>query len=153
VLEASPVRPLSVSEFFEALPIVLAPRLPILLRTFDHRRGRGRLIKFDYGHPETHFEVWHHVAAHRLEVGLHFEGAPRLNGTALGHFRGRLVEIKQSLPRAEMEPWDKGWTRLYETIPAATLNSELLDQAASLLTLYVCTLQPMLEAFWKEVDA
>lgn len=153
MLDARRTRPLSPGEFFGALPVVLSARLPLVLRAFDHRLGRGRLVKFDYGRPETHFEVWHHVGAGRLEVGLHFEGPPDLKGAALCHFRERLVEIKQSLPRAELEPWDKGWSRLYETLPAAILTSGLLEDTASLLALYLRTLQPMLESFWKGVEA
>lgn len=151
MLDASPVRPLSPSEFFDALPVALAPRLPIDLRTFDKRRGRGRLAKFDYGHPETHFEIWHHAGAGRLEVGLHFEGPAALNDAALAYFRTRLVEIKKSIPRAELEPWDRGWSRLYETVSASALTGALLDSASELLAAYVITLQPMVDEFWKEV--
>jgi hypothetical protein len=142
-------RVLSVSDFFEVLPTLLAGRLPAELRAFEAARGRGRLLKLDYGHPETHFEVWHHRSAGRLEVGLHFEGAPELNARAQAFFRGRIVEIKKVLPRAELEPWDHGWVRLYETAPAADLTSRSLALVAGRLAAFIALLQPMLFEFWE----
>jgi hypothetical protein len=109
------------------------------------------VIKFHYGHPETHFEAWHHSGQGRVEVGLHFEGSRELNAHCLEFFRARMVEVKGGLPHAELEPWDRGWTRLYETFPAAGgLDSDALDRAGALLAAYVTTLQPLLEQFWSE---
>jgi hypothetical protein len=106
-------------------------------------------MKFDYGHPETHFEVWHHPSTAHLEVGLHFEGPALLNDDAHRFFRPRMLEVKRGLPRAELEPWDRGWARLYETCAATDLSHELLNPAAALLAAYIATLQPMLDAFWE----
>jgi hypothetical protein len=143
-------RELTAREFFEALPVALAPKLPIELRAFETAGGRGRLLKLHYGRPETHFEVWHHTSAGKLEVGLHFEGARDLNAHALEFFRARIVEVKAGLPRAELEPWDRGWARLYETLPAPALTDRVLTDAAQLLAGYLKTLQPLLDLFWGE---
>ena len=143
-------RELTAREFFEALPVALAPRVPIELRAFHTAGGRGRLLKLHFDHPETHFEVWHHRLAGKLEVGLHFEGTRDLNARALEFFRSRMVEVKAGLPRAELEPWDRGWARLYETIPAATLSDRVLTDSAQLLAAYLKTLQPLLNLFWEE---
>jgi hypothetical protein len=140
---------LSASDFFEVLLSALARRLPLELRGFDAVRGRGRLLKLDYGHPETHFETWHHRSAGRLEVGLHFEGAAELNAEAHVYFRQRIVEIKRALPRAELEPWDHGWARLYETAAAAELTDRTLTLAAERLAAFITVLQPMLTEFWE----
>jgi hypothetical protein len=121
--------------------------LPIQFRGFETRRGPGRLMKFDYGGKEAHFEGWHHSAVGRFEVGLHFEGAPEFNQAAFDHFRGRMLEVKSLLPRAELEPWDKGWVRLYETVPAAYLDDALVAAAAGRLAAFITTLQPMLIEF------
>jgi hypothetical protein len=51
------------------------------------------------------------------------------------------------LPRAELEPWDRGWTRLYETLPAPQLDEIVLVNAIERLDAYVTTLQPMLLGF------
>jgi hypothetical protein len=57
------------------------------------------------------------------------------------------VEVKARLPRAELEPWDRGWTRLYETLPALQLDEIVLANAIERLDAYVTTLQPMLLGF------
>ena len=142
-------RVLPAAQFFDALPLSLAPRLPVELRAFDASRGGGRLLKIHYGRPQTHFECWHHTGAGRLEVGLHFESTTPVNESALYFFRERIVEIKSGLPRAELEPWDRGWVRLYETMPAAELTDLLLAPAAETIAAYVTTLQPLLDAFWR----
>ena len=137
----------SPSDFFTALRKALKKSLPAELRDFQSIRGRGRLMKVHFGEPAFHYEAWHHAGAGRLEVGLHFEGSAAENQSALEFFRARIVEVKAGLPRAELEPWDRGWTRLYETVPATTLDDRVLDQTVECLTDYVVTLQPMLNQF------
>jgi hypothetical protein len=140
-------RLLSPGEFFGRLRKSLRSRLPQPYEGFESVRGRGRLIKFHFGHSELHYEVWHHTGAGKLEVGLHFEGAPEVNQRAFDFFRLRMVEIKARLPRAELEPWDRGWSRLYETLPAAHLDEHLVSSAVERLAVYVTTLQPLVEQF------
>jgi hypothetical protein len=142
-----------VHDFFAALPLAVAPRLPIELRGFESRRGPGRLLKLHYGRPEAHFEAWHHTAVGRFEVGLHFEGRAEFNAAAFDHFRRRMLEVKAGLPRAELEPWDKGWARLYETVPAPFLSDELVALAGGRLATFITTLQPMLDEFLQERSA
>ena len=140
---------LSPGDFFAGLRARLRATLPVPLRKFNSSRGRGRLVKIHYGNPDFHFEVWHHTGAGRLEIGLHFEGLAEHNTQAFDFFRGRMVEVKASLPRAELEPWDRGWKRLYETFPAVQLDQATLERGAELTAAYVVTLQPLLEHFLK----
>jgi hypothetical protein len=137
----------SPSDFFTALRKALKKSLPTERRDFAFIRGRGRLMKVHFGEPAFHYEAWHHAGAGRLEVGLHFEGSAAENQAALEFFRARILEVKAGLPRAELEPWDRGWTRLYETMPAARLDDKVLDQTVECLTDYIVTLQPMLDQF------
>jgi hypothetical protein len=137
-------------EFFAGLRKGLKARLPSPLRAYESARGHGRLMKLHYGHPETHFEAWHHTGAGRLEVGLHFEGSADLNRRAFDFFRARMVEVKARLPRAELEPWDRGWSRLYETLPAPQLDQPVVDATIERMAEYITTLQPMVELFWTE---
>jgi hypothetical protein len=141
---------LAPADFFAGLRKGLKARLPQPLRAFDIGRGRGRLIKFHYGRPELHYEAWHHTGAGRLEVGLHFEGPADENQRAFDFFRPRMVEVKASLPLAELEPWDRGWSRLYETFPAPQLDERILDTTTERMAAYISTLQPLLEIFLKE---
>ena len=137
----------SPSDFFTALRKELKARLPPELRGFQTTRGRGRLMKLYYGEPAFHYEAWHHAGAGRLEVGLHFESSAVENEAAFDFFRSRIVELKAGLPRAELEPWDRGWTRLYETLPAPRLDDDVLAGAVRCMAGYVVTLQPLLDEF------
>lgn len=138
---------LSPSDFFTGLRKALKARLPRELRGYETSRGHGRLFKLHYGHPEFHFEAWHHTGAGRFEVGLHFEGSAEANERAFDFFRSRMVEVKAQLPRAELEPWDRGWSRLYETLAAPQLDEAVLEDASDRLCAYVTTLEPLMVLF------
>jgi len=60
-----------------------------------------------------------------------------------------MLEVKAELPRAELEPWDRGWSRLYETLPASQL-----DEESSTMPHrdggYIVTLQPLLTNLKKD---
>jgi len=148
--QASPAEPpplLGPSDFFAELRKGVKARLPADMRGFRTTRGRGRLMKLHFGEPAFHYEAWHHTGAGRLEVGLHFEGSAAENDAALHFFRARMVEVKAGLPRAELEPWDRGWSRLYETMPAARLDDVVVREAVSCMAAYIVTLQPLLDQF------
>jgi hypothetical protein len=81
---------------------------------------------------------------------LHFEGPAELNQQAFDFFRPRMVEIKATLPRAELEPWDRGWSRLYETLPAAQLDDLVMESAVERLAAYITTLEPLVTVFWND---
>jgi len=106
-------------------------------------------MKFDFGRPEVHFEAWHHSGSGRMEVGLHLEGPPELNRRGFDLLRARMTEIKRELPRAELEPWDRGWCRLYETFPAPVLSGAAMADTAARLAAYMRTLQPIVETLPK----
>jgi hypothetical protein len=55
-----------------------------------------------------------------------------------------MVEVKAQLPHAELEPWERGWSRLYETLPAAQLDERVLDGAVERMSDYIVALQPLL---------
>ena len=142
---------LAPSDFFAELRKALKKKLPPPWKDFTSRR-QGRLMKLHFGEPAFHYEAWHHAGAGRLEVGLHFEASAAENQAAFAFFRARIVAVKAGLPRAELEPWDRGWTRLYETVPAVRLDDQVLDQTAECMTGYVVTLQPMLDQFLRSRD-
>jgi hypothetical protein len=141
---------LAPKDFFTGLRKGVKARLPADLRALNTGHGRGRLMKLHYNRPEFHYEAWHHTGDGRLEIGLHFEGTPAENQAAFEFFRARMLEIKADLPRAELEPWDRGWSRLYETLPAAQLDDLVLTVAVELMVTYIVTLQPLLDSFAKD---
>jgi hypothetical protein len=137
-------------DFFGGLRKGVKARLPAPLRSFSSARGRGRLMKVHFGRPEFHYEAWHHTGDGRLEIGLHFEGSRDENQEAFDFFRAHVLEIKAQLSRAELEPWDRGWSRVYETLPAAQLDEGVLDGAVECMTGYIVALQPLLDTWLKE---
>lgn len=121
------------------------PRLPSPW-TAPTVRLRGWLAQLSYGEPRHHYEVWYHGRSQRAEVGLHLEADPRTNQHLAAFLDGHLVAIKGALGlQAELEPWDRGWVRLYETVPAPLLDESLAEQVAARLASYVQVLQPLLE--------
>jgi hypothetical protein len=137
-------------EFFGELRKGVKAKVPAPLRKFNSARGRGRLVKLHFGRSEFHYEAWHHTGDGRLEIGLHFEGSREENQDAFEFFRAHVIEIKAQLPRAELEPWDRGWCRLYETLRAPQLDEDVLDSAIDCLSGYIVTLQPLLDSWGKE---
>jgi hypothetical protein len=144
VARASEIAP---GEFFAGVRKELRARLSPDLRRFELGRGHSRLLKIHYTRPDVHFEAWHHTGDGRLEIGLHFEGSKPFNDRAFAYFRARMVEVKALLPRAELEPWDRGWSRLYETIPAPHLDEQVRAAATERLAAYITALQPMVMDF------
>jgi hypothetical protein len=138
------------ADFFAGVRKGLKARLPAELRGFEVTRGHSRLLKIHYGRPELHFEAWHHTGDGRLEVGLHFEGTAQLNQQGFDYFREHMVEVKAALRRAELEPWDRGWSRLYETLPAPVLDERVMALAVDLMHDYITALQPMVARFVDE---
>jgi len=137
-------------EFFAGVRKEVKARLPGDLKRFELGRGHSRLLKIYYSRPDVHFEAWHHTGDGRIEVGLHFEGSHDLNDRAFEFFRARMVEVKARLPHAELEPWDRGWSRLYETVPAPRLDDRAQAATVGLLVGYIEALQPMVERFLEE---
>jgi hypothetical protein len=57
-----------------------------------------------------------------------------------------LFEIKAELgDQVEAEMWDKGWTKVYETIELETFNEDYVDRVAARLAKMIVVLQPILE--------
>jgi hypothetical protein len=62
-----------------------------------------------------------------------------------------LFEIKAELgDYVEAEMWDRGWTKVYETLPLATMNEAYLNRVAERLARTISVLQPILEKVARE---
>jgi hypothetical protein len=106
------------------------------------------LVQFYYANSLLHYEVVTHGERRGLlELGLHFESRnPDENARLLTGFMQHLFEIKAELgDQVEAEMWDKGWTKVYETIPLETMNEAYLDRVAERLARMIGVLQPILE--------
>ncbi|MBI1801141.1 MAG: hypothetical protein HY259_13535 [Chloroflexi bacterium] len=146
-LEAMPKR-FSSTEFFRALPAAVRPLLPKGLRPFEHR-ARSWMLQVYYDSAEVHYEASKLYRPSVFEVGLHFErrGQER-NDALLRHFAPYVFEIKAELgEQVKFEPWDKGWSKIYETLAVAPYNEDYLAQVAGRLAQMIAVLQPMLEEY------
>lgn len=134
------------SEFMAAVPEAVIRRLnngPSL--------RRGRLWSFGvqlyHDDPRFHYEVARVPLrlGDRLELGLHFESRnPQDNRRLLEGFSARMVEIKAGLgPDFEAEPWDRGWTKVYETVALENYSASYLDAVAGRLAAIVTVLHPV----------
>ncbi len=130
-----------------ALPDAVRPKLPKKLQSFKVNL-RSWLVQFHYGQPLVHYEVVT-LGERRgvLEIGLHFESRNADENTRLlDGFMQHLIEIKAELgDQVEAEMWDKGWTKVYETIPLETMNAAYLDLVADRLAQMIVVLQPISE--------
>ncbi len=129
----------------QALPGAVKPKLPRKLQGFK-TAGRSWLVQLFYDDPHFHYEVWNLGPRRgRLEIGLHLESRDReLNAQVLTGILAHMFEIKAELgPSFEAEPWDKGWTKVYETIPLAPFTAQYMEQVAARLALVVAVLEPI----------
>src|SRR5262249_4736147 len=136
---------LATAAFLEGLLDAARARLPEGLREGCNSRQQGSLGKLWYEEPQVHYEVWLHRARMRVELGLHFETRdPAQNAELLGYLAEELVFLKAALGDGlEAEPWDKGWCRVYLTLPLEPLLPKYQARLAEQFALLVETLEPL----------
>jgi hypothetical protein len=136
---------LTSSQFMQALPAATRAHLPAGLRKFQSAH-RSWLCQFYYRDPNLHYEVWNLGEARgKLELGLHFESRNHdVNLALLQGFSRRMVEVKATLgPQWEAEQWDRGWTKVYETVPYEPFSDETLAAISARLAGAMSVLQPI----------
>ncbi|HSN77769.1 MAG TPA: hypothetical protein VL334_22060 [Anaerolineae bacterium] len=143
------------SDFMAALPEAVQRCLGE-----DLRLKRGRTwpwgVQFYVDDPRYHYEI-SRVAPRlgdRLELGLHFESkSPADNQSLLAGFDARLVEIKDSLgDGAIAELWDRGWAKVYETVPLEPYSESYLKTVAGRMATLVRVLHPIFQALTDPVS-
>mgnify|MGYP001348858113 CR=1 FL=1 len=140
-------------EFMRALPAAIEAELDPQWQHFKHQ-ARAWLVQLYYARPDIHYEVWHlgqQRSSHpqgSLEIGLHFESRTSAENSALLlGFQSYLGYIKHTLgPRWEAEAWDKGWAKVYTTLPHTGFTPENLTHVAQVMAAAMGVLQPILEA-------
>ena len=115
-----------------------------------HHRVWSFGCQFYEDEPRLHYEVVRTSLrfGDRLELGLHLESrSPQVNDALLAYFQSRLVEIKAGLGDGfEAEQWDRGWAKVYETIPLLPYNAVFLEQVGGRMARIIIFLHPMLKA-------
>ncbi len=132
------------STFLQSLPAAIRERVPGALA--DFRSGGGfSLAQCWYGNRALHYECWMRRPQRVIEVGLHFEADALTNARLLGAFRAHEHAIRRALgPGPRFEEWDRGWSRVWESLPLERLDGSLRDRVADRLAAYVGTLEPIL---------
>jgi hypothetical protein len=134
-------------ELMRAIPPATRAKLPKNLQGFKVAT-RSWLVQIYYTDPLLHYEVVTlGVKRGQLELGLHFESRNATINTRLLEGMARyLIEIKAELGDGfEAEMWDRGWTKVYETIPMETFDEAYIDRVATRLAQVIVVMQPILE--------
>jgi hypothetical protein len=129
--------------FFRALPAPVKASLPARLRDVNHH-VRSSQAQWFYDDPRLHFEAWWHANTGRLELGLHLESTPVVNERIAAGLARQLLLIKARLgERIDLEPWDRGWIRLYETHPVDVFDAARIAATSRRMAELIEVLWPM----------
>lgn len=131
-------------QFLRKLPEAIRPHVPKTASVL-HMQPRGRLLKIWYGADgSVHYEIWIHERTQQMELGLHCESTPERNARLYRGLGFYLFDIKAALGNGvELEEWDRGWARLYETHPLYPLDEPRLTEFAERVGLFIQTVQPI----------
>jgi len=135
--------------FFRALPPLVEAALPVRLKRVSHR-ARSSQAQWFYGDPRLHFEAWWHANTGRLELGLHLEAEPAMNERIANGLARQLLMIKARLgQQLDLEPWDRGWVRLYETYAIEVFDSAQIKRTAARIAELIVVIWPMCQELRK----
>lgn len=139
---------LTYTEFVRTWPPCVLERLPAPLRTFETRQPFRQIIQLYDSDRTLHYELGRATRSDGLELGLHFESRDKeLNQFLLEQFRRHLLEIKHELgPTVEAEPWDRGWTKVYDIVPVQPLTTVFQAAVAARMAEMIVCLHPVLQA-------
>jgi hypothetical protein len=135
--------PITPPGFCRSLPHAVADGLGD--GVLPHHLATSHMVKLWSGNKQLHYECGIYLHRKVIELGLHFESDQMTNARLLGAFRGHEKAIARRLPTARIEAWDKGWARVWESIPLQPIDERFAAQVTKTLVRYVCVLQPILE--------
>ena len=146
-----------IGECLKRVRPLMRDRLAVDLRDFHWEASF--LAKLWFGNHDLHYEITPRERARTIEIGLHFEADPLTNARLLAAFVANASAVRRALPNARTEQWDRGWCRVWESLPYRTPDAELANALASRLAAYVTALEPILrrelpsDVAWTEPDA
>jgi hypothetical protein len=133
----------SYQTFCKGLPRAVADELGAAAA--PHHLATSYMVKLWFGNKDLHYECGVYLHRKVIELGLHFESDAMTNLQLLGAFRARSKAIARRLPTARIEVWDKGWARVWESIPLAPFGPTFGAEVATRFARYVRVLEPILE--------
>ena len=99
------------------------------------------------GNKQLHYEAWIRDRLGMIELVLHFEADPLTNARLLAAFRAHERVVLRALGGGvRMETWDRGWARVWEPVPLATLDRSFLERVGARIAAYITTLEPLLRS-------
>jgi len=110
-----------------------------------HHLATGWMVKLWFGNKDLHYECGVYLHRKVVELGLHFESDAFTNQLLLGAIRGHMKTIARRIPTARIETWDRGWARVWESIPLQRFDDGFSAQITTTLAKYVRVLEPILE--------
>jgi len=135
--------PITPQSFCKGLPPAVADGLGEA--ALPHHLATGHMVKLWSGNKQLHYECGIYLHRKVVELGLHFESDPMTNARLLGAFRSHERAITRRLPTARIEEWDKGWVRIWESIPLRPFDEPFAERLTKTLVRYIRVLQPILE--------
>jgi len=129
----------------QRLPDQVRVLLPPFLQNLRWK-ARSYLVQIYYDDPAVHYEVWSIRKRDLLEVGLHMEGRDRqLNEQLFSALDECIFEIRARLGSdLELERWDKGWAKIYRTMPLVPFNQATLGDLATDMADMIRVLEPII---------
>lgn len=136
---------MSYAAFLRSLPPVVAAALPDGPVLKPHQPFGG-ILQFQTGDRRLHYEVARFKRMRQFELGLHFESRDKqLNRFLLDGFQRHLIEIRHQLgDTVVVEPWDRGWSKLYTLVPQQPLTVKYQQQIATRLAELIVCCHPIL---------
>jgi hypothetical protein len=135
---------MNADDFRRALPDAVRDHLPAELQKFRHAMRFG-YVQFWFGDSVFHYEISTQSRLGVIEVGLHFEHKDsKRNAMLHRYFDECFVEIRELLGEVWLEQWDKGWHKLYVTLPLEKYNEALLEDVSREMARHIIVLQPLL---------
>jgi hypothetical protein len=118
--------------FFRALSRQVQAALPTHLKGVSHR-VRSSQAQWFFDDPR-----------------LHLEAEPALNDRIATGLARQLLLIKARLgQQLDLEPWDRGWIRLYETHPIEVFDAAQIKRTAARMAELIVVIWPMCQELRK----
>lgn len=136
--------------FLKGLPTYILAHLPNGLILHYHQPHRWLLQMYDQD-KRVHYEVQRITGRGLFEIGLHFESRNRqLNEHMLTCFSRHLFEIHETLgDSVVVEPWDKGWAKLYEVIAEEALTEAFQEKLGKRVADFIGCVHPILQIVYE----
>lgn len=144
--------PMTTKDFLRQVAELVRFQVPPGFQEFETVGPWGGLVKFHFGEPRIHYEVWVQRRHKVVELGLHFESKPETNIHYLKELTAHFEDIRSALgQQVEAEQWTSRWTRIHQSIALETLDEDLMWEVASQASRMIGVLEPLVREASKTI--